>query len=275
MKEFSSSIVRAHGKQIALGLTWYPGVFPLRLQWLLRLPFSGEKSVPRILQRIKLADIATDDPTNILSQASSTDQKVTVTEILPRLKEGGAFVKFTHSPDVSKADIATSVDKFLREKAIKPWWNPFAQIRSSLVKGRPWVEDLYRMPTDRLRIEFLPPKPGDEPAELSQEMLYEFFRPYGKLSDIVPQASDSKVLPKFAYLDFAQRRKAIMARNCMHGYVVTEAEGGGKAGTLLKLTYEKRAKAHWIRDWILNHPRIVIPALAALLAAISFVVFDP
>lgn len=250
-------------------------MFPLRLQWLLRLPFSGEKSVPGILRRIKLADLAADDPTNILSQASGSDQKVTVTEILPRLKEGGAFVKFTHEPGVAEADVAASLDKYLREKAIRPWWNPLVQISSGLVRGRPWVEDLYRLPTQRLRVEFLPPKPGDEPAELTQEQLYEFFRPYGKLSDITPQPSDSKVVPKFAYLDFAQRRRAIMARNCMHGYVVREAEGGGKAGTLLKLTYEKKAKAHWIRDWLLNHPRIVIPAAAALVAAISLVVFDP
>jgi hypothetical protein len=82
-------------------------------------------------------------------------------------------------------------------------------------------------------------------------------------------------MPKFAYLDFARMRHAIMAKNCMHGFRVSQAEGGGAAGTELRLSYQRRAKAHWIRDWLVNHPRIVIPALAALLAAFTVAVFDP
>lgn len=66
-----------------------------------------------------------------------------------------------------------------------------------------------------------------------------------------------------------------MAKNCMHGYLVSEAEGGGKAGTILRLTYEQRIKAHWIRDWLVSHPRVVIPAMAALVAGISIAIFDP
>lgn len=144
-----------------------------------------------------------------------------------------------------------------------------------MVRGRPWVEDLYRLPTPRIKVEFLPPNPGTEAVELSQEQLYAFFRPYGKLADIIPQAPDSKILPKFAFLDFTARRRAIMAKNCMHGYTVSEAEGGGKAGTLLRLTYEQKVKAHWIRDWLVNHPRLVIPAVAAIVAGITVAIFDP
>lgn len=61
----------------------------------------------------------------------------------------------------------------------------------------------------------------------------------------------------------------------MHGYTVSEAQGGGKGGTLLRLTYEKKQKARWILDWITNHPRIVIPVLAALIAGLSVTIFDP
>lgn len=111
--------------------------------------------------------------------------------------------------------------------------------------------------------------------ELSQEQLYSFFRQYGKLGDIITQPPDSKILPKFAYLDFSNMPKAIMAKNCMHGYLVSEAEGGGKKGTLLRLTYEQKIKGHWIRDWLVNHPRIVIPIVAALVAGLTVVVFDP
>ncbi|KAL8704037.1 MAG: hypothetical protein Q9225_008101, partial [Loekoesia sp. 1 TL-2023] len=66
-----------------------------------------------------------------------------------------------------------------------------------------------------------------------------------------------------------------MAKNCMHGFILPESEGGGKNGTVLKMVYEQRAKAHFLRDWIFNHPRIVIPVVAALLASVTVAVFDP
>lgn len=41
------------------------------------------------------------------------------------------------------------------------------------------------------------------------------------------------------------------------------------------LGYERKVKAHWIRVWLLSHPRIVIPAVFALLAATTVAIFDP
>jgi hypothetical protein len=76
-------------------------------------------------------------------------------------------------------------------------------------------------------------------------------------------------------MDFARMRHAIMAKNCMHAFVLAEEEGGGKGGTELRLTYQAKMKVHWIRDWLVNHPRIVIPIVAALIAAITVAVFDP
>jgi len=141
--------------------------------------------------------------------------------------------------------------------------------------GKPWLEDLYRFPSCRIKVEFVPTAPGGEAAELSQETLYSIFRRYGKLAEISSQASDSKVLPKFAFLDFARMRHAIMARNCLHGLKITEEAGGGKAGTVLRLSFEPKMKSHWIRDWVVNHPRVVIPAVAALVATFTVAVFDP
>ncbi|KAK5069690.1 mitochondrial escape protein 2 [Lithohypha guttulata] len=66
-----------------------------------------------------------------------------------------------------------------------------------------------------------------------------------------------------------------MARNCMHGFVLVEEAGGGKSGTLLKISYEPKVRGKWFRDWITSHPRLVIPILAALIAAISVSIFDP
>ena len=93
--------------------------------------------------------------------------------------------------------------------------------------------------------------------------------------DIMPQPSDSKVLPKYATVDFATVRRAAMAKNCLHGMVVSEADGGGKVGTVLRITYERKAKSSWIKDWLFGHPRIVIPIMAALLAGLTVAVFDP
>ncbi|KAI9691357.1 MAG: mitochondrial escape protein 2 [Bogoriella megaspora] len=216
------------------------------------------------------------NPAEILQTAGDKDAAFKIEEVLPRLKEGGAFVKFSRNADIPLKDVEGKVKSYLKKNPIRPWWSLGLQrVRANLVRGRPWVEDLYRMPSQRLRVEFLPSAPGAEVAELSQEQLYALFRPYGKLADIICQPADSKVLPRYAYLDFAQARRAIMAKNCMHGFTVSEASGGGKGGTVLRLLYEKKQKSHWVNDWIFNHPRIVIPAVAAIVAGITVAVFDP
>ena len=61
----------------------------------------------------------------------------------------------------------------------------------------------------------------------------------------------------------------------MHGFVVGEALGGGKEGTRLRISYEKKTKPHSIWNWITSHPKLVIPLIAAMLAALSVVIFDP
>lgn len=251
-----------------------PALFPLRLRWLFRLPFSDARLTDLTAQLEKPNGVGV-DPKEILAKANLQDAGIDVTEVLPRLKEGGAFVKFSHKDGVSLPDIEKAVQDYLRETRPAPWWQPFSRMRAGLVRGKPWVEDLFRIPSPRLKVEFLPTNPGDTAAVLTEEELYSFFRPYGKLSNIVAQPSDSKVEPRYAYLDFTTIRRAIMAKNCLHGYLVSAAEGGGKTGTRLKLSYEMRVKAHWIREWIFSHPRIVIPALIAIASAITIAVFDP
>jgi hypothetical protein len=221
-------------------------------------------------------DVSGTNPVKVIENASSrANSSIKASEMILRLKEGGAYVKFSHDGSTPASEVEKIIRGYIKEKNIRPWWSPFRRMRVRLVKGRPWVEDLYRLPTSRLKVEFIPSEPGAEAVELSQEQLYAFFRPYGKLGDIVPQPPDSKIIPRYAYLDFATIPRATMAKNCMHGYQVTEVEGGGKTGTVLRLTYEQKVKAHWIRDWIVNHPRIVIPIVAALVAAITVAVFDP
>lgn len=134
---------------------------------------------------------------------------------------------------------------------------------------------MYRIPSQKLRLEFLPTSPENSAVELTPERLYTFFRKYGKLKDIAPQPSDSKVIPKYAFVEFARLKHATMAKNCLHGYIVPEQKGGGKTGTRLRIRYERILKLSMLRDWVASHPRLVIPAVAALIAVITVIIFDP
>jgi len=258
------------------GILFFDSVFPLKLQWLSRIPFlNPDKLLAESLKKVNHPDLALAEPSSIIKRALPEKLPLTVTKVLPRLREGGAFVKFTHDEGITVTELENTLKQYLKEKPIKPWFNPFQQVRASLVRGKPWIEDLYRIPSSRVKVEFLPTSPETSAAELTQETLYSLFRRYGKLAEIVPEPFDSKVLPRYAYIDYTRLRFATMAKNCMHGYVVGTAEGGGKAGTLLKLSYEPRAKAGWIWSWITSHPRIVLPLAVALLTAASVAVFDP
>ncbi|KAH7040406.1 RNA12 protein [Microdochium trichocladiopsis] len=257
-------------------ILWFDNLFPLKPSGLLRIPwFNPESDLTELLRRFENSSLGIMDPINLVKRAIPSEAPMKVTEIIPRLKDGGVFVKFQHPANVPAHDIEGLVTKLLAEKRIKPFFSPLRSVQAGLVRGVPWLEDLHRFPKARLRVEFVPPNPGGEAVELSQEDLYSMFRKYGKIAEITSQPWDSKVLPKFAYVDFALVRDAIMARNCLHGYVVSEAKGGGKSGTKLRMSYEERTKQHRFWDWMTNHPRIVIPVLVALLTGLTVVIFDP
>lgn len=227
------------------------------------------------LKKIDRPDLAASDPEAIARLACPKSLGLEVKEVVPRYKEGGAFIKYARNPETSDEELRAAIQDHLKKNPIRPWYSPLQNSEADLVQGRPWIEDMARIPSQTLRVEFLPDSAEGKAVELTQETLYTLFRPFGKLLDIQPQPSDSKVEPRYAILRFSRPRFAVMARNCMHGYVVREAEGGGKAGTRFKINYERKIKLSVIKDWIMNHPRIVIPALAALLATLTVIIFDP
>jgi hypothetical protein len=247
----------------------------LNLNWLRRVPWHVDRSLPDLLVRFNNQTLPKYDPLTLVKRSIPSSVPIKVTEILPRLKDGGAFVKFSYANGSTAKEVEGLVSSYLKEKPIKPWFSPFRRVRTNLVVGKPWLEDLHRFPSTRIKVEFVPPTTTAEAFELSQETLYSIFRKYGKIAEITSQPSDSKVLPKYAFLDFARMRHAIMARNCLHGFKVLEEAGGGSNGTLLRLSYEDKMKSHWIKDWLVNHPRVVIPAAAALVATFTVAVFDP
>ncbi|XXG97741.1 hypothetical protein Hte_004051 [Hypoxylon texense] len=257
-------------------ILWVDNLFPLKLSGLLRAPWqSPDRDLSELMKRFENSTLGVLDPINLVKRAIPSTIPVKITEILPRLKDGGAFVKFTYPADVPAKEIETSITKYLEEKPVRPLFSPFRSIQAGLVQGVPWLEDLHRFPKGRLRVEFVPKNPGDQAVELSQETLYSLFRRYGKIAEISSQSWDSKVLPRFAYIDFGFVRDAIMARNCLHGFVVPEELGGGKSGTKLQMSYEARVKPHRFWEWITSHPRIVIPIVVALLTGLTVIIFDP
>jgi hypothetical protein len=227
------------------------------------------------LKRINNPGIAAADPLRIVQRALPKELDLEIKEVVTRYKEGGAFVKYGLKSNMTEESIQNAIKENLQNNPIKPWFNPFQKADADLVRGKPWIEDLYRIPSQTLKVEFLATSPDTSAAELTQEALYSLFRPYGKILDIQAQPSDSKVVPRYAILRFDRPRYAVMARNCMHGFLVTEEAGGGKSGTRFKINYERKIKLSMIKDWILNHPRLVIPAIAALVATITVIIFDP
>ncbi|WRT67442.1 uncharacterized protein IL334_004413 [Kwoniella shivajii] len=149
-----------------------------------------------------------------------------------------------------------------------------------IVKGRQWTEDMNRFPTGRLRVEF------DGP-DVSQEMLYTLFRPYGRIADIQPPAPVPAGALRFATVTYSRMTPAAIAINCLHGFstptntadFTLKTSGSTSSSTIpksrLRIYYERPLKAHAIRDWISAHPRLALPVIAFLIGTLSYTFFDP
>lgn len=245
-----------------------PDIFPFTLSWTCRLPFiKADEKIAKYLER---AD------SSIIKRALPETLPITILKRVPRVLEGGSFVKFAHDPSLSVKNIEASIKKSLDEKPVKQLFRLKRRVKASLVQGTPWIEDLFRFPSSRIKVEFLSTVLGGEAAELSQEELFSLFRPYGRLVNVNSQPTDSKILPRYAYLNFRAVRHAVMAKNCLHGVTVPQAGGGGINGTVLRLGYEHIVKTRWMRGWLASHPRTVIPFIIFLVATtVSVLVLDP
>lgn len=103
-----------------------------------------------------------------------------------------------------------------------------------------------------------------ERPQIPQEELYQIFRPYGKIHDIVP------VSPKQARIIYTSIRSAASARNCLHA-----ASTSAPHEAVLRILYADAKRTSYVKDFATSHPRITIPLIVALLGTISYAVFDP
>lgn len=121
------------------------------------------------------------------------------------------------------------------------------------------------------------PSPSDSP-QIPQEELYEIFRPYGKIHNILPPPPSSKDLPRTTSLTYTSIRSATAARNCLHALVVPPTPLPSTPPgppTLLRILYAERTSTNHIKDWATSHPRIMLPLIVALLGGLSYAIFDP
>ncbi|SCU98854.1 LAMI_0F16490g1_1 [Lachancea mirantina] len=195
----------------------------------------------------------------IMSYASPPGNPIHGLELrstIPVKRDGGVFATFLVPFRYSKAEVNSMIQKNTVQESSKSILAAFTKASAFPVKGTPWIEDLRRLPNKTVRVTF-------EGQLLTEEELYSLFRRYGNIIDIIwpEKTSDTALIRYRSY------RAAICAKNCVSGMEVHNS--------VIHVQYEKLANGHAVRDFFLNHTRISVPLLIALLSIIVVMVFDP
>jgi len=221
---------------------------------------------------------------------------VQVLRTVPREREGGVFVYFRAPPAfvlqvlrnlapqdgeaapqnvkrfLKKEDILSTVCKgisqYLKTHEIHAFLCPYP-VRAHRVEGTPYLEDLQaRYPTSRLRVRVEPAG-----ASVSEEQLYAKLRKYGILDDI-------EVLPegKGFVVAFRHIAGAVSARNCLHRAAFVPEAGAASADegarARVRIDFEPFMQK-WIRDFVKNNARFVIPLVVACMFGTTYFIWDP
>lgn len=80
-------------------------LFPLKLSSILNRPWKTNRDVADLLQRFETSSLGMMDPIKLVKSAVPEDMPIKVTEINPRLKDGGAFVKFEHAASLDPSEV--------------------------------------------------------------------------------------------------------------------------------------------------------------------------
>lgn len=165
-----------------------------------------------------------------------------VLSVVSRLKEDGCFVYFESLETAEKAL------QYIRD-------NPINNSSTSyLVMGTPFIEDLLmKRPTIKIGV--------DLPIEMSQEQLFEIFRPYGRMSRII---LDEKL--KKAEILYWKKSSSIAARNCLHNSSLSDTHK-------LYLKYMSHTRFQKIYE-IFQSPKM-LPIIAILLTITLYLLVEP
>ncbi|KAM3165185.1 Mitochondrial escape protein 2 [Lachancea thermotolerans] len=175
---------------------------------------------------------------------------------IPVKRDGGVFATFLVPRDYSKAQVNSIIQQNTAKESSKSILSFVTRAAAFPVKGSPWIEDLRRLPSTVIKIKF-------EGQPLTEEEIYSLFRRYGTILDIYPSKKGDTV----ATLRYRSYRGAICAKNCVSGMEVHNST--------IHVQYQRLADEHMIRDFFVNHQRIAIPLMIALLSIVAVLVFDP
>ncbi|CCH60492.1 hypothetical protein TBLA_0C07010 [Henningerozyma blattae CBS 6284] len=176
---------------------------------------------------------------------------------IPVKRDGGVFAVFLVPFGYTKAEINTAIQKNTSKESSKSILSFLTKATAFPVKGKPWIEDLKRLPSTVIDVKFQGPA-------LTEEELYSLFRRYGTILDIFPVDSTTN----HAKVKYRSLRGAICAKNCVSGMEIHN--------TVVHIQYEKEVeKGHILRNFFVNHSRISIPVLIALFSILAVLIFEP
>lgn len=105
MRPFSSSTVSHCQYCVADAYANLIDIFPLKLSSVVVRPWKSDNDVSDLLRRFETSSLGILDPIRLVKTAIPEDLPIRVTEILPRLKDGGAYVKFKYDAQMDPVEI--------------------------------------------------------------------------------------------------------------------------------------------------------------------------
>eukprot|EP00929_Paragymnodinium_shiwhaense_P032407 TRINITY_DN17957_c0_g1_i2.p1 TRINITY_DN17957_c0_g1~~TRINITY_DN17957_c0_g1_i2.p1 ORF type:complete len:669 (-),score=160.10 TRINITY_DN17957_c0_g1_i2:126-2132(-) len=225
---------------------------------------------------------------------------IEIMRIVPREREGGAFVYFCAPPHfvlevltsplmsdsrsstleapkksrfVSKgnedilAKICHGISEHLKTHDVRAPLSP-TPVRAHRVQGSPYLEDIVsRYPSARLRVKIDPPC-----SSVTEEMVYAKLRRFGQVNDLEVKKEGEEYQATFLYTG-----GAIAARHCLHRSKLDARKlnlDEGKSVPMLKLIYEPYMQRA-IRQYIWDNFRYVMLATVAAMVAATYIIWDP
>ncbi|KAI3403775.2 YME2 [Candida oxycetoniae] len=239
---------------------------------LLYYSFAGSQNLARqYLSRLVSPKITSDNLRKRVEKVSSPLPKdASITELVPLPRDSGAFVKFKYPPLVAAKDFLNEIRSNVIEydnkrldnifkRVFNYVWNKSPQVYT--VKGVPWIEDLKRFPSAKLGITY-------EGNPLTEEELYVLFRRYGLIDDIKVSANGGGGAAA-SYVFFHNVRSATCAKHCITGMELNHGE------TTIHIQYVPVKKTNFLVKMIMDHTKIALPIILALLATFAVLIFDP
>ncbi|KAH7107757.1 exonuclease [Auriculariales sp. MPI-PUGE-AT-0066] len=234
------------------------GIYPIRLGFLDLRHYLAIAQQDNLLQNLH----------SILNSVSTN--AFSTVKLVPSPKYGGVFIQF-ECDDASEqglADIRSAITDEASKNGGLHTWISFLSVHNGEVwpvRGEPWLEDLYRYVSPFVKVEF-------EGPDVHEEDLYALMRPFGRIHDISAPVPVPAGNLRSSTVAFVGLRSAAAAHSCLHGLNFKSSDS---RMTRLKTTFEPARKANWFRDWVVNHPRISLPAAVFLVGTLSYAIFDP